>query len=62
MGKLALASLIVLSSGGSILAIGAVFGLDSSVARCTLVIKGPLGKDISQVIENEMGELVEIKE
>ncbi|PZL46035.1 hypothetical protein [Staphylococcus aureus] len=61
MGKIALGWLIALTSGGSILAIGAVFGILTSVARRTLVIKGPLGKEISQIIENELGETIEIK-
>ncbi|HDJ3865143.1 TPA: hypothetical protein PQF73_002443, partial [Staphylococcus aureus] len=61
IGKVALGWLIALTSGGSILAIGAVFGILTSVARRTLVIKGPLGKEISQIIENELGEPIEIK-
>ncbi|MDW4389205.1 hypothetical protein QI116_08780 [Staphylococcus saprophyticus] len=66
LGKIALGSLIALTSGGSILVIGAVFGILTSVVRRTLVrrtlvIKGPLGKEISQIIENELGEPIEIK-
>lgn len=61
LGKIALGSLIALTSGGSILAIGAVFGILTSVVRRTLVIKGPLGKEISQIIENELREPIEIK-
>lgn len=61
LGKIALVSLIALTSGGSILAIGAVFGILTSVARRTLVIKGPLGKEITRIIENHFGETVEIK-
>ncbi|MDW8555069.1 coiled-coil domain-containing protein [Staphylococcus xylosus] len=62
LGKIALGSLIALTSGGSILAIGAVFGILTSVVRRTLVIKGPLGKDISQIIESKLGQPIEIKE
>lgn len=58
LGKIALGLLIALTSG---VAIGAVFGILTSVARRTLVIKGPLGKEISQIIEKELGEPIEIK-
>ena len=50
-----------MTSGGNILAIGAVFGILTSVARHKLVIKGPLGKDISQIIESKLGQQIEIK-
>lgn len=62
LGKIALGSLITLTSGGSILAIGAVFGILTSVVRRTLIIKGPLGKEISQIIVSKLGQPIEIKE
>ncbi|MCJ0941337.1 hypothetical protein [Mammaliicoccus sciuri] len=61
LGKIAIGSLIALASGGGILAMGAVFGILTSVARRTLVIKGPLGKEIAQIIENRLGKPIEIK-
>lgn len=63
-GKFALGTLLAVSaamSGGSILVALAGFGVMSSYLRRTLAIKGPLGKDISQIIENKMGKPVEIK-
>ncbi|MDN6742457.1 MAG: hypothetical protein L0L63_08425 [Staphylococcus equorum] len=64
MGKAALGSLIGLTavSGGSLLFALAGLGVLGTYFKRTFTLKGPLGKDISQIIENKIGESVEIKE
>lgn len=63
-GKLALGSLLAVSaiSGGSILVAMAGLGVLSSYLSRTLIIKGPLGKELSQIIESNFGKPIEIKE
>ncbi|MBL0377877.1 MULTISPECIES: hypothetical protein [unclassified Staphylococcus] len=63
MGKAALGTLIGLTamSGGSILLAAAGLGIIGSYFKRTFTIKGPLGKEITRIIENHFGEPVEIK-
>ncbi|GAB1613581.1 hypothetical protein HB162lentus_22260 [Mammaliicoccus lentus] len=63
-GKLALASLLTLSllSGGGIIAAIAGLGVLGSYAKRTFAIKGPLGKEISEIIENKLGQPIEFKD
>ncbi|MCC2089971.1 hypothetical protein KRP69_12170 [Mammaliicoccus sciuri] len=64
MGKAALGTLIGLTalSGGSILLAAAGLGILGSYFKRTFTIKGPLGKDLTRIIENNFGEPVENKE
>lgn len=63
-GKLAMASLLGLSilSGGGILAAVAGLGVLGSYFKRTLTVKGPLGKEIAQIIESNFGKPIEIKD
>lgn len=63
IGKVALGSLIGLTamSGGSLLLAAAGLGILGSYFKRTFTIKGPLGKEITRIIENHFGEPVEIK-
>ncbi|WP_445194768.1 hypothetical protein [Staphylococcus xylosus] len=63
MGKAALGTLIGLTamSGGSLLLAAAGLGIIGSYFKRTFAIKGPLGKEITRIIENQFGEPVEIK-
>lgn len=62
--KLAMATLLGLSilSGGGILAAVASLGVLGSYAKRSFAIKGPLGKEIAQIIESNFGKPIEIKE
>lgn len=64
MGKVALGSLIGLTaiSGGSVLLAVAGIGILGSYFKRTFTIKGPHGKDLTRIIENNFGEPVENKE
>lgn len=63
MSKATLGSLIGLTamSGGSLLPAAAGLGIIGSYFKRTFTIKGPLGKEITRIIENHLGEPVEIK-
>lgn len=64
IGKAALGSLIAFTavSGGSLLLAVAGLGILGSYFKRTFTIKGPLGKDLTRMIENNFGEPIEVKE